>query len=534
MKHQLPTLEQLLQKASGKDLQSSQRRENHSYISIDTPLSEVIPLFLECEQIVVTDATLEPVGSLQQAQVLQAMYQAFQYLDAYFKTLIETLDLSVSVIDEQANVVVWSEMAEQLFSIPASDMLDKPITDFFTVDMLAMLKTLQTGEAVYRQHHQPREDLIVLINTKPVMLNGKIVGSVAAEADITSQVRLHQELHDATQKVLHLEQKMAKLSPSTDPFQQIKGKSKAIKRLKNMITMLATTKTSVLILGENGVGKELFAHSVHNIREARDAPFVEINCGAIAPTLFESELFGYEKGAFSGADQKGKKGMVELARGGTLFLDEIGEMPLDMQVKLLRVLQEKAYYPLGGTKKIEVDFCVIAATNRDLEAMIAEGKFREDLYYRLNVFSLLVPPLRERREDIIELAQFFLDEFSLRYHRPIYAISPILMDHLLDYHWPGNIRELRNMMERLVVFSTDGMINEELLPFSQPVKTRKSPPVLEVVEHSLREEQDQLDRKIIQQALALEKGNKQAAAKRLGISRKTLYNKMNKLRIPIK
>lgn len=485
----------------------------------------------------VTNASDEVVGYVSQTEVLQAVFQSFQYLEAYFTALIDTLDLSISVIDENANVVVWSELAEQLFSIKAKDLLGKPITDYFTVEKLAMLKTLQTGTPVYRMHHQPREDLFVLINTNLIRINGKIIGSVAAETDISSQVRLNQELYDATQKVHHLQQQMEKLSPSSDPFQQIKGTSKAITQVKKMIRMLGSTKTTVLILGESGVGKELFARAVHNIREEKNAPFVEINCGAIAPSLFESELFGYEKGAFSGADHKGKKGMIELARGGTLFLDEIGEMPLDMQVKLLRVLQEKAYYPVGGTKKIEADFRVVAATNRDLEALIAEGKFREDLYYRLNVFNLLIPPLRERKEDIVELSQFFLCEFSMRYQRPVQGISSNLMQHLLEYHWPGNIRELRNTMERLVVFAADGVISEEYLTFSRQSKpVSHSQPFQEDVqiEQSLWADRGQHERKMILQALDTEKGNKQAAAKRLGISRKTLYNKMSKLNIPIR
>lgn len=532
MKHKLPSLEQLIRKGLVANKPGGQADDVLLTVSIHTPLSEVVPLFQECDRILVTDERGEPVGYLHQADVLQEVFQSFQHLDAYFTTMIQTMDASISAIDENANVVVWTEGAEQIFSIKAKDVLGKPMTDFFSVEMLEILRTLRTGEAVYRKQHQPREDLFVLINTNPILLNGKIIGSVAAETDITSQVRLNQELYDATKKVQDLEQEMARLSPSTDPFQQIKGTSKAVKHIKNMINKLAATKTSVLILGESGVGKELFARAVHNIREAPGAPFVEINCGAITPTLFESELFGYEKGAFSGADQKGKKGMIELARGGTLFLDEIGEMPLEMQVKLLRVLQEKAYYPVGGTKKIEADFRVVAATNRDLEAQIAEGKFREDLFYRLNVFTLTIPPLRERKEDIIELAQFFLYEFSMRYSRPIHGISPNVMHHLLEYHWPGNIRELRNTMERLVVFATDGIIHEEDLPFRSRAKPKAHTPALPMEATTLQEERDQHERKMILHALELEKGNKQAAAKRLGVSRATLYNKMNKLNIP--
>ncbi|MFY0546351.1 sigma 54-interacting transcriptional regulator, partial [Brevibacillus sp. H7] len=202
--------------------------------------------------------------------------------------------------------------------------------------------------------------------------------------------------------------------------------------------------------------------------------------------------------------------------------------PLEMQVKLLRVLQEKKYYPVGGTKQIEADFRVVAATNKNLEEMIRDGKFREDLYYRLNVVTLAIPPLRHRIEDTVELAHFFLYEFSLRYNRPIHAISQNVMQNLLQYDWPGNIRELRNAIERLVVFATDGIIKEEDLPYSLQTKAKQSPVQLPDDLFSLQEELEAHERRVIQRAIELENGNKQAAAKRLGISRATLYNKLNK------
>jgi PAS domain S-box-containing protein len=507
-------------------------------VSIDpgSSLGAVIPLMREHEYILVEDS--RPLGFVSRAAVLQAVYRAYQYLEAYFETMIQTMDASISVIDEKANVVVWTEGAKQIFSIRPEEVIGKPITDFFPVDMLQTLKTLQTGESVQRHQHQPREDLFVLINTRPIRLHDKIIGAVAAETDITSQVRLNQELFNATRKVHDLQQEMAKLSPSRDPFQHIKGTSMAIRRIKGMMQKLRCTEATVLILGESGVGKELFAKAIHEVREGPDAPFVAINCGAIPPTLFESELFGYEKGAFSGAGQKGKKGLIELAKGGTLFLDEVGEMPANMQVKLLRVLQERRYYAVGGTKQIDVDFRVVAATNKDLEALVREGKFREDLYYRLNVVSLKIPPLRERMEDTIELAHTFLYEFSLRYNRPIHSISQRVMQHLLQHDWPGNVRELRNAIERLVVFATDGQITEEELSFSlqsgpQPSSAQTLPSLQPLRRHdeplSLQQELEEHEKRVIREAIERENGNKLAAARRLGISRATLYNKLNKL-----
>lgn len=496
--------------------------------TLDSTLADAIHLLATHNYLLIEKLPGVPVGYLHRGAVIQAIFSSYEILEAYFETMIKTMDASISVIDEKARVMVWTEGAERIFSLKAKETIGRPITEFFPLEMLETLKSLQSGQSLYRHQHQPREDLVVLINTNPIYLHDKIIGAVAAETDITSQVRLNQELLNANKKVNHLQQEMAKLSPRPDPFAHIKGTSLPIRHIQSMIQKLSATQATVLITGESGVGKELFAKAVHDVREGSNAPFIAINCGAISPTLFESELFGYEKGAFSGADQKGKKGMIELARGGTLFLDEVGEMPLDMQVKLLRVLQEKKYYSVGGTKQIEADFRVVAATNKNLEELVKEGKFRQDLFYRLNVVTLKIPPLRERIEDTIELAHFFLYEFSLRYNRPIHAISQNVMQNLLQYDWPGNIRELRNAIERLVVFATDGIIKEEDLPYSLQGQTKQVPIELPPDLFSLQEEIEAHERRVILRAIELENGNKQAAAKRLGISRATLYNKLGK------
>ncbi|TKI54029.1 PAS domain S-box protein [Brevibacillus antibioticus] len=496
--------------------------------TLDSTFADAIRLLATHNYLLIEKQPGVPVGYLHRGVIIQAIFSSYEILEAYFETMIKTMDASISVIDEKARVMVWTEGAERIFSLKAKETIGRPITEFFPLEMLETLKSLQSGQSLYRHQHQPREDLVVLINTNPIYLHDKIIGAVAAETDITSQLRLNQELLNANKKVNHLQQEMAKLSPTPDPFAQIKGTSLPIRHIKSMIQKLSATQATVLITGESGVGKELFAKAVHDVREGSNAPFIAINCGAISPTLFESELFGYEKGAFSGADQKGKKGMIELARGGTLFLDEVGEMPLDMQVKLLRVLQEKKYYSVGGTKQIEADFRVVAATNKNLEEVVKEGKFRQDLFYRLNVVTLKIPPLRERIEDTIELAHFFLYEFSLRYNRPIHAISQNVMQNLLQYDWPGNIRELRNAIERLVVFATDGIIKEEDLPYPLQGQTKQVPIELPPDLFSLQEEIEAHERRVILRAIELENGNKQAAAKRLGISRATLYNKLGK------
>ncbi len=242
----------------------------------------------------------------------------------------------------------------------------------------------------------------------------------------------------------------------------IVGRSRKILEVIELVRRVAPTSATVLLRGESGVGKELFARAIHFLSPRANKPFVAVNCGAIPETLLEAELFGYEKGAFTGA-YSSKKGKFEMANGGTIFLDEIGELPLHLQVKLLRVLQEKEIERLGGTKPIKVDVRIIAATNRDLERMVREGKFREDLYYRLSVIPIFIPPLRERKEDIPPLVQHFLERFSKEYKKEV-RISQEVMEAFLRYEWRGNVRELQNVIERMVILDTDGVLTAEDLP----------------------------------------------------------------------
>lgn len=513
-----------------------------SSISIHSSIFDVLKQLQKSETVVVINQSGTMVGFINAYLLSETLLNSYQYLHAFFETIIKTLDTSITVINEHGQVLVWTEGAERIFSVSKEEILGKPITDYFDIDMLEIIRTLKDGRSIYRHQHQPRSDLYVLINSRPVYIDNKIVGAAVSETDITSQIRLNQELFNVSAKVQHLENEVAKLSPSKNPFHSIKGSSPAIKRTIEIVQKISSTDATVLILGESGVGKELFAKAIHELREPENAPFIPINCGAIPPSLFESELFGYEGGAFSGANNKGKKGKIELARGGTLFLDEIGEMLLEMQVKLLRVLQERKYYAVGGTKELTADFRVIAATNRNLKEMVKEGKFREDLYYRLNVVSMHIPPLRDRKEDIIELIHYFLYEYSVRYSRPIHGISQEVMLQLLQYEWPGNIRELRNVIERLVVFATDGIIRLEDLPFSlknlsmDHSSQKNIPEEYELIDESIGTLSDELEkheRKLILDVLKLVKGNKQACAKRLGITRATLYNRMKKLHIPV-
>lgn len=498
-----------------------------------TPLAEAVSA-VSGSFLLVAGEDGEPVGYVTAADLLRAVAESYRHLQAYFETTLRTAEIALTLINEEGRVAEWTEEAERIFSIGKDDIVGKPASAFFPEDRLQSLRTLRTGESVYRKQHRPRSDLFVLINANPIVLDGRIVGAVAVESDITTQIRMQQELLHMSSKVHHLRQEVARLDASGDPFLPIKGTSRAIRQCIETIRKIAAAKATVLITGESGTGKELFAKAIHDAREGRDAPFVAINCGAIPSALFESELFGYERGAFSGADPKGKKGKIELAKGGTLFLDEIGEMPLDLQVKLLRVLQEKTYFQVGGTRLLQADCRIVAATNRDLKTMIAEGKFREDLYYRLSVVTLDIPPLRSRKEDIIVLAQSFLHELSLQYDRQIDVFPHEVVADLIEYDWPGNVRELRNAIERLVIFSSGGEVKRDYLPAAvlREGAARSRLPRADTAagdDDSFQDMLDAYEKQLIAQALEQVGGNKLALAKRLGISRATLYNKMKRL-----
>lgn len=304
------------------------------------------------------------------------------------------------------------------------------------------------------------------------------------------------------------------------------GRSPAMVKLLETVAQVAPSEATVLITGESGTGKEMIAGAIHFNSPRKEGPFVKINCAAITETLLESELFGHEKGAFTGA-YKRKEGRFRQAHGGTLFLDEISEMSLAMQVKLLRVLQEREITRVGGEEVIKVDVRVIAATNRDLLQEIEAGRFREDLYYRLNVVTLQIPPLRERREDIPLLAQHFLKMFTEKNHKEIKGFTPQAMDGFIKYDWPGNVRELMNAVERGVVLSRSEYLNEEELPLILHDEALEKEPISkDVIPTDLPLEE--VEKATILKTLESTGGNKSEAARRLGITRRTLHKKLKR------
>ncbi len=304
---------------------------------------------------------------------------------------------------------------------------------------------------------------------------------------------------------------------------QLVGDSAATRDLRELIGKLARSEAKTLLIhGESGTGKELVARGLHYESARRDSPFMEVNCAAITETLFESELFGHERGAFTDA-KSAKKGLMELADRGTLFLDEVSEMSLNMQAKFLRCLQERVFRRVGGTRDIRVDVRIIAATNRPIETRVKEGQFREDLFYRLNVIPIHIPPLRERRDDIIPLAHHFLRESALRSHKSIKGFTPDAERMMLAYSWPGNVRELRNLIERLVILGASEHIESQHLPVQFAAQAVTVPPQEAAQELRTLAE---VERAYINQVMQRVEANKSKAAKVLGISRQTLRKKL--------
>ena len=305
-------------------------------------------------------------------------------------------------------------------------------------------------------------------------------------------------------------------------FENIIGTSPAMQEVFETIRQAAPTRATVLIQGESGTGKELVARALHQCSPRREGPFVPVHCAALAPTLLESELFGHEKGAFTGAVER-RRGRFELADGGTLFLDEIGEIDAALQVKILRVLEERQFERVGGSETIRVDVRLVAATNRDLRQLVTEGKFREDLFYRLYVVNLTLPPLRDRDGDIVRLAQHYLKSIAAENGKPVPAIAPEAMDLLAAYRWPGNVRELRNVIERMVVLGTGGKLTVRDLPAAVRGAGGGETALASRAGRVLRD----AERQLIEEALRRHKDNRTKAAQDLGISRRTLHRKLN-------
>lgn len=480
-----------------------------------------IPFFLALDQ------EKYPCGYITAATLSRSLLEGYGELQQLVDTVLEASEEIITIADHQHKVLYWNKKAETFYNIKKRDIIGNDLKSFFPT--LVLTKVLASGKPVLEAYHQPKPGLYVLINSLPIKDGSKLLGGVSLERDITEMVNLNRELNKATTRLNLLQQEMDQIDINGGgPFATIHGHSPRLKESIEIAKKVALTNAAVLIRGESGTGKELFAKAIHQASTRKNKPFIPINCGAIPPNLFESELFGYEPGAFTGAEKSGKQGRFELADGGTLFLDEVGEMDFAMQVKLLRVLQDNIFFRVGGSKPVKVDVRIIAATNKDLEEMMVETRFRKDLYYRLNVVSLEIPPLQMRKGDIPELVYLFINEFSKNHNKEITEVSPDLMTVLLKYDWPGNVRELRNVIERLVVLTEGLCMDRHFLPKNilDSITEERSQNTGSTL---LTEITSDVERKTIIKTLQDVQGNKSKAAKALGMPRSTFYYKLHKL-----
>ncbi len=431
------------------------------------------------------------------------------------------------LIDKEGRIAFMDKPSEKLFGLPPGCSKGKPFSDFFTD--LGLLEVLKSGVPQVGQIQEIWGQQKV-VTRFPVIKDGEIIG--AAGRVVFNELEAIKKLSVRVQKlearISRYKEGFRSVNRARYTFDDILGISRAMQAVKESARRIAPVDCTVLLVGESGTGKELFAHSIHQESDRSKGPFVRVNCAGIPFELAESALFGYEKGAFTGASSTGQKGSFELASGGTVFLDEISSMPLAIQGKLLRVIQEKEIQPLGAPGPRRVDFRLIAATNTELSRLVKNGSFRADLYYRLTSVPIQIPPLRERQEDIPFLATTLLPSVNQKLNGAVRSVSDPAITILRGYDWPGNVRELINILEQAVLNAHPAT---EILPEHLPESVRKSSRSHVVPRQKFAEAVAELERNGVRQALETTGGNKRQAANLLGISRAALYKKMRRLKL---
>ena len=434
------------------------------------------------------------------------------------------LALFASVLGKEGYVVVGVASGEAALERLETDAFDLVISDLVLPSM--------DGLALFQRVRALQVELPYILMTAHGTVQSAVAALKAGATDYLTKPIEIDELKVVVRKALDLHRltrELERLRAQVDHnqvFPDIIGRSPAIQSVLKHVRLVAPSGSTVLLQGESGTGKELIARAIHAYSSRKERPFVTVDCGAVAESLLESELFGYVKGAFTGATTN-KKGLCEEAQRGTLFLDEIGDIGPTFQAKLLRLLQSGEIRPVGGTKPISVDVRIIAATNKDLSQQVEQGRFRDDLYYRLAVVPLRIPPLRERRDDIPLLVGHFLTQYSQRSGQPVKRLSAAAVQQLMDAPWPGNIRELEHTIERAVVLSPGTEISADSLILEPIVRSAQSTPGLESIKQA-RAVLDSVEREKLRSALAQAGGNRSRAAKLLGVSRSTLYEKIKR------
>lgn len=470
--------------------------------------------------------------------IIKGIYLIFQYLDTYkefvrqfddeteasflLKTVMEATNDAIVYVNKDGYVKMLSAAYAEFLKVNREEAIGKHVRE--VIENTRMDIVIKTGKPEIAQVQEINGRKMIATRI-PVVANGKIIGAVGKVLfkDVDELNSLYMEINKIEKELNLYKDEFKRVNKAKYALDSIISESKVMEELKEITKRAAKTNSNVLVLGESGTGKELFAHAIHNNSRRIEAPFIKVNCGAIPFELLESELFGYEEGSFTGAKKGGKIGKFKAADGGTIFLDEIGDLPMNMQVKLLRVLQDREIERIGSNYSEKIDVRVIAATNKDLDKMVAEGMFRLDLYYRLNVVSIKIPPLRERKEDIPILSKYLVEKISKAENVRVDKISEDTLEYLKNYDWPGNVRELENILERAINFlETEVIIKPEHLPLKITGITRNKQV------KSLKSILEEVEKQSIIDSLIISKGNKTLAANILDISRTSLYEKILK------
>ncbi len=510
-------------------------KSNQAAVRPDDSILDIMSL--PYDQLPVTGEDGELLGILTARDILDGLSKYLYKLRQQHNSagalgaILESAYEGIAVVDENGILQEFNEAYSRFTGITREDAIGRHVTE--VIDNTHLHETVKTGiaERGVLQNIQGHD---MVVHRIPLWKEGRIAGAIGMLIfeGVTEVYKIYEKLQENQEAKPDLFTKK-KENDSRVTLDQIIGTSEGIMEVKRLARKAARTAATVLITGESGTGKEMFAKSIHHLSPFSTGPFISVNCGAIPEHLFESELFGYEEGAFTGAKKGGKPGKFELADNGTIFLDEIGEMPLVMQTKLLRVLQEKEAERVGGVKKYQINVRVIAATNRNLMQMVETGEFREDLYYRLNIIQLHIPPLRERKKDIPVLLVHYLKEICERYQTPGKLFTSEAVNAFVQHPWRGNIREMVNTVEQLVTLVDGKVIDYHHLP----EMLRKPELTLQKVNRdagSIEEAKllgSQRESEIILDALRRAGGNKSRAADLLGVHRTTLYQKLKKHRI---
>jgi transcriptional regulator with PAS, ATPase and Fis domain len=477
---------------------------------------------------------------LENKQNYEKSIQSLEKIISQYETALHLLSECILGVDEHGVINFISGSYAQFLGIDdPKEAIGKHCTE--VVENTRMHIIVKTGQAEIGHIQRINNRNIIAIRI-PITKEGKIIGAIGKIMfhDVQQLKVLADQISTMESKLSYYQTELKRLQGAKFSFQSIIGDSEKMREVKSMALKVSKSRSTILIRGESGTGKELFAHAIHNASPRAAGSFIRLNCAAIPRDLLEAELFGYEEGAFTGAKKGGKPGKMELANNGTLFLDEIGDMPLDMQAKLLRVLQEKEIERIGGTKIRKIDVRFIAATHQNLLEMVQKGTFREDLYYRLHVFAIDIPPLRERKEDIIHITEFLIRKLNEELGTNIVSLDERVRAIFMEYDWPGNIRELENVLERSMNVVEKNIIQVQHLP----VYLRKRGLQEELYKETFVESQDENDmnyslqaeveaaeKRVIIRALEKTAGNRKEAANLLGIHRASLYRKMERYQI---